>query len=313
MVAAKPNQCEPVTPRSDLGQNRVAGLKDAACHLCGSEDTAPYFSAFNLVSKDHRWDVVRCRHCGLIFMSPLPSTVEDRLRESPPYMALPVDARPSRQMQLFFLEWESRVLRHTSRRRLLDVGCGTGEFWRAASDAGWDAYGVDIHEDGVAAARDFWKTSRLIAGRVDEVSSLFQGSFDVVNLSEVVEHLVDPLAGLRSLALVLRPGGLLTIDVPNVQSFAGWLDRDRIIDVPAHLSYWSSATLRRALETCGYKVVELNSGFGLANLLGRVFAPQTAARIARHLRRIGRGGGVIYALAEPGRPQITSVEEERGT
>ena len=284
MVARGQSRPRRDTLKSGFDEARVDELKHEACYLCGSRDIAPYWSGFNAVRRDRRWYVAICHHCGLAFMSPQPSAVEDSLWAGPPFRAFLVDARPSRRKQICFEEWERRVLKHVFRGRLLDVGFGMGEFWRAADGAGWDAYGIDIHATGVAQARDFWKTDRLIAGRIGDVPSLFSEPFDVVNLSQIVEHLPDPLAGIRSAAQVLRSGGLLTIDVPNVRSASGRLDRGRVMDVPAHLYYWSSGTLRRALEICGFRVLEVTSGFGLANLLGRVIAPRPTARIAGCLR-----------------------------
>jgi SAM-dependent methyltransferase len=184
------------------------------------------------------------------------------------------------------------------RGSLLDVGCGEGEFWRAATDAGWDAYGVDIHVQGVTAARVFWRTDRLFAGGIDHVPALFTRQFDVVNLSQVMEHLPDPIGALRRLAQVVRPGGLVTIDVPNLQAAAGWVDRDRLMDVPAHLHYWSRGTLRRVLETSGYTAIDVASGVGLSRLLTRFASPTAAGKMAGQMRRIGTWGGGVYAVAE---------------
>jgi SAM-dependent methyltransferase len=231
-------------------------------------------------------------------MNPRPQGIEDVLRDRPFLRDLGSEKRDAMAAYAFLAEWETRVLRGTSRGRLLDVGFGGGYFWRAASDAGWDAYGVDIHVSGVAAAQAFWRTDKLVAGRIEEIPTLFAEAFDVVNLSETLEHLADPIAALRCLTRALRPRGLLTIDVPNIQSASGWLNRDRLMDVPAHLHYWSGETLHRALELTGFNVLAVQSGIGSLRRLTRILGPTAAGRTATHLRGLGRWGGGVHALAE---------------
>lgn len=275
-------------------------ISHVVCCLCGSPKSAPYWSGFNRVTHDHLWHVVECSRCGLVYLNPGPPPgLLDDLRDRPFAGTFPSDGRPSISAQAFFAEWEARVLqRSVPRGSLLDVGCGEGELWRAATDAGWDAYGVDIHVSGVSAARAFWRTDRLFAGGIDQVPALFTRQFDVVNLSQVMEHLPDPIGALRRLTQVIRPGGLLTIDVPNLQSAAGWVDRRRVMDVPAHLHYWSRGTLRRALETSRYAAIGVTCGVGALRLLTRFVSPTAAGVMAGRVRRIGTWGGVLFAVAE---------------
>jgi SAM-dependent methyltransferase len=93
--------------------------------------------------------------------------------------------------------------------RLLDVGCGTGEFVRAAEGAGWEAHGVDASVAAVAAAR------RLSARIHASTRDLPDASFDVVTLWNVVEFFQRPLEELLEVRRLLVPGGLTVVRTPN--------------------------------------------------------------------------------------------------
>lgn len=109
--------------------------------------------------------------------------------------------------------------------RVLDVGCGTGFLLEAlARDGRWHGVGVDLSPDSVGLARD--RLARLgAADRLDaRVGSAYEppeGPFDLVTLTDVLEHLEDPRACLRALRERLAPGGLLVVSTPNRRSLPG--------------------------------------------------------------------------------------------
>lgn len=113
--------------------------------------------------------------------------------------------------------------------RVLDVGCGGGFLLERLAGRGYAGVGVDLSPESVAIAN-----RRLEAiGAADrlraEVGSAYEpppGPFDVVTLTDVLEHLEDPRACLRALRDVLAPGGLLVVSTPNRRSLPGarrWL------------------------------------------------------------------------------------------
>jgi 2-polyprenyl-6-hydroxyphenyl methylase/3-demethylubiquinone-9 3-methyltransferase len=113
--------------------------------------------------------------------------------------------------------------------RVLDIGCGTGFLLERLADRGYSGVGVDLSPESVAIARkrlgEMGAADRLQA----EIGSAYEppeGVFDLVTLTDVLEHLEDPRACLRALAGRLAPGGLLVISTPNRRSLPGarrWL------------------------------------------------------------------------------------------
>jgi SAM-dependent methyltransferase len=108
------------------------------------------------------------------------------------------------------------------------------------------------------------------------------GSFDVVTTFEVLEHMADPRREVRSIARVLRPGGVLYATTPNFSSLTRRLlgPRYRVIDYPEHLGYFRRSTLDRLLCEAGFTRIDLRStGFSVGQVYAGLHSgPATGAR-----------------------------------
>jgi 2-polyprenyl-3-methyl-5-hydroxy-6-metoxy-1,4-benzoquinol methylase len=142
--------------------------------------------------------------------------------------------------------------------RLLDVGCGNGDFLEKAKDAGWDGVGVDPDPNAVITAQGRGLDVR--EGLVDVINEE-SGDFDVVTLSQVIEHVHDPEELLSAVFRQLKSNGMLYIDTPNIQSLgaklfgANW----RGIESPRHLILFSNTGLRLLLKKCGFINIKIRS------------------------------------------------------
>jgi SAM-dependent methyltransferase len=138
--------------------------------------------------------------------------------------------------------------------RALDIGCGNGRFMDRIQRHGWDVIGVDTSLAAAAAARESFGIT-VHVGTVED-APIDDGSLDFVHMSHVIEHLPQPVATLRRVALVLRPGGRLYVETPNIDSLAFRWTREYwfALDAPRHLWLFGPATLRRALAECGFSV-----------------------------------------------------------
>jgi len=97
--------------------------------------------------------------------------------------------------------------------RVLDAGCGAGEYVRALASRGADVAGIE-YEAAKLRALDDAAASRIRQGDLER-TGFEAGRFDAVLLNEVLEHVPDDAAGLRELHRVLRPGGSLVVFSPN--------------------------------------------------------------------------------------------------
>lgn len=152
--------------------------------------------------------------------------------------------------------------------RLLEPGAFDGDFLRVAQRLGWQAEGTEINAAALARARARGLT--MHGGRLAELD-LAPASYDAIVLRDVLEHLPDPLAELRLLRRLLRPGGLLYIWVPNLGALTGRLLGARwgAVVFPWHFSYVDGRSLPALLAAAGFRVERLAS----ANLLWRLSDP----------------------------------------
>jgi 2-polyprenyl-3-methyl-5-hydroxy-6-metoxy-1,4-benzoquinol methylase len=90
--------------------------------------------------------------------------------------------------------------------RVLDYGCGTGEFLRALREVGLEPFGVEFDH---AAAQAASRNTGCVVLTVDQFWASEESGFDAVHLGDVLEHLPEPATLLKDLIARLRPGGLL--------------------------------------------------------------------------------------------------------
>lgn len=140
--------------------------------------------------------------------------------------------------------------------RLLDVGFGAGSFLEAAARAGWKPFGVEVSRSAVEGVRG--RGFEVFCGEF-EGAAYPDGHFDVVIVSEVLEHVPDPRALLRESARVLRPGGLLWATTPHGRGLSARLLGLEWSNVcpPEHLHLFSVASVRRLLAEAGFRQVEV--------------------------------------------------------
>jgi 2-polyprenyl-3-methyl-5-hydroxy-6-metoxy-1,4-benzoquinol methylase len=139
---------------------------------------------------------------------------------------------------------------------LLDLGCGNGDFLLAAREAGWTVRGIDPDPQAVELARQ-----RGLDARVSSLDALAElpERFDAITLSHVLEHLHDPAQTLADIHRLLRPGGWLYIDTPNVDSrgAARWGVHWRGLEAPRHLVLFGMDGLLGLLGRTGFRNVQI--------------------------------------------------------
>ncbi len=173
-----------------------------------------------------------------------------------------------------------RYLAVSEKGRLLDVGCGDGSVLKVAQELSWSAEGVDFDARAVDAARRKGLSVRL--GRLAE-QCYPDESFDLVLMSHAIEHVHDPLATLREIRRVLRPGGKLAVTTPNAGSWGhrhfgpNW----RGLEPPRHLQIFTGNGLAALARRAGFAVSELSTTL---RITAYVFIQ------SRLLRRIANGG-----------------------
>jgi SAM-dependent methyltransferase len=137
------------------------------------------------------------------------------------------------------------------RPRVLDVGCGGGAFLAAAAQAGWEAVGIDFDAKAVEGARRRGLDARL--GGLERVAHEVD-AYDAVTLSHVIEHLHDPAGALATIHGILKPGGRLYVETPNIDALGRLLygRHWRGLEPPRHLVIFNRRGLADLLRRSGF-------------------------------------------------------------
>ena len=135
--------------------------------------------------------------------------------------------------------------------RVLDVGCGNGDFLEAARDAGWTAVGLE--PDPAAAALCRVRGLDVRVGSLETLGAEATG-FRAITLNHVIEHLHAPREALARVFSLLQPGGMLYLDTPNADSrgAARFGRHWRGLEPPRHLVLFTPASLQALLAQLGF-------------------------------------------------------------
>jgi len=164
--------------------------------------------------------------------------------------------------------------------RLLDVGCGNGEFLAYMRSLGWDVFGVEPDEAAVRAARD--RFDLVIYHGTLETVQLPEAFFDSVIMNHAIEHVPDPIETMRKCHALLKPEGRIHLLTPNTDSLGhrlfgiSW----RGLEPPRHYHLFTADTLKRCLRLAGLTIDSVRSIAGGAKIFWRE---------SRYLERISRG------------------------
>lgn len=264
------------------------------CLICAGDKLGPLTEAPTV-------NFYRCEGCQAIFLNPQPTleTLKQQYTQKELMNTGPVSAwfkHNPYYVKLLARDRLRDVRRFRDHGRLLDVGCGVGDFCGVASEAGFTVFGTEFSDTYAEEARKRVAFSELYIGRIQEIA-FGDIRFDAITLWHVLEHLPDPLETLTVLRHLLCPGGILCIEVPNVeQTRKRPMYRSDLEDYPLHrlehLFYYSGHSLAQACAQAGLKVLGLKY----------VDAHQPAKRLIKHvLRTIKRPSKLLWYLGRRNR------------
>jgi len=193
---------------------------------------------------------------------------------------------------------------------LLDVGCGSGQFLLGMRERGWHVVGVEPDPVAAAAARrnDLDVHDGLLVDAEFE-----DDSFDAIVLSHVIEHVHDPIALLQECGRILRPGGVLVMMTPNLNSVghrrfgADW----RGLEPPRHLHVFSVESLASCVRRVGLTVSEVRTSARLVR--GIWWVSQSIQHQAGRRRRAPRIGAYLASWGMSVVEDVMRVSDERSS
>jgi 2-polyprenyl-3-methyl-5-hydroxy-6-metoxy-1,4-benzoquinol methylase len=253
--------------------------EDIPCPLCGKRDEQPVIELHSPIL----YRVVRCRRCRMCYSNPRPNAAsigqfypeaygcyqvpKPKIRwwaaaraklhqlatrhrlGTPPALtgrwqkllaalAAPWFAPPATSMT---------SLPYHGQGRLLDYGCGSGWYAHRMHELGWDVTAMDFSAHAAATVHRHFGLPTLVGALPHP--DVRPGSFDVITMGAVLEHVHHPHRVIAAAAEALRPGGYLVVSVPNFASWGARRFREHwwCLGPPQHLLHFTPTTLQRLL------------------------------------------------------------------
>jgi 2-polyprenyl-3-methyl-5-hydroxy-6-metoxy-1,4-benzoquinol methylase len=225
------------------------------CAICSGQRVYYAFSV-------QKYRLLGCRDCGHMTLNPPPSGQDLAEIYGAQYALLNGDeqsrSRFSRLKQTtarYYLNLIGRYRRGHG-GALLEIGCGHGDLLVVAEELGYTVTGVEYSGHSCDTARQRLNgRGTIIQGEVTDIRHL-AGTFDVCVLSDVIEHVYDPRGFLEDIHRLLKPGGVVFIATPTLDSWSARLLKHTWMEFkPEHLHYFNRNTLHSLLFQTHYKNV----------------------------------------------------------
>ena len=242
----------------DALENAFRRRVHVACDLCGTDEP-------DFLFEKGTFRYVRCRRCGLVYVTPRLRAIIERQKElyeglatfSGGFGELVAKKYNGRRKRKLRAEAAKYLPYHTT-GHILDIGCGLGGFLQATSEQGWQ------HPEGIEIAPQAARyAGRLFIVQTHPIEEVYyEGNrFDVVRLNNVIEHLASPKAVIRAVHRILRRGGLVVFSTPNFDSHsvAIWGSDWPYFGGQDHIYLFSPETLTRLLEDNGFRAIRVRT------------------------------------------------------
>jgi 2-polyprenyl-3-methyl-5-hydroxy-6-metoxy-1,4-benzoquinol methylase len=234
------------------------------CLWCGSNK-----AQINLWLKDEfltkkDFHICECLNCGLLYTMPRPSKEKiGAYYKSDEYYSHQENKkgfvpRLYEAIKKINLKHKFRLAsRDLPVGKLLDIGCGVGDFLHVAENKGWQCTGVEPSEEAREIARQRIKGDLLYS---EDLNHLPDQSFDLITMWHVLEHVDDLKWQVAQLQRLIKPNGRIVIAVPNYRSYDGrfynayWA----AYDVPRHLNHFNKTVLTKMFKTSGLSLVSMD-------------------------------------------------------
>lgn len=212
---------------------------------------------------DQKVQLAQCHDCGTGYTCPRPGPSELESHYSETYYG-PENVKFTPTIERI-VAWVTRRRAEAIHRaippqsRVLEIGCGRGLLLGALARLGHECFGTERSE--LAARRASQNQAIHVYTKPLGECGFQKHQFDLVILWHVLEHLEDPDGTLRGVYDLMKPGGLLLIEVPNYTSLQSRVSGEHWfhLDVAHHLQHFSRQGLLRFLQTSGFQILKVTT------------------------------------------------------
>jgi SAM-dependent methyltransferase len=231
------------------------------CIFCQLNDSKPLYPITDIFNDQYTLN--QCNHCRIVFLSPLPTDAQLNRAYDDTYYGEGSDKFNliiERVLDYFRSRRSSFLSKHLKTdARVLDIGCGNGRFLQyLGARSNFELHGIE-REGNSALRASHIAGIRLLVGSLKQ-DTYPSNHFDAITLFHVFEHLDNPAETLQIIQKIMKPGGVLIMSFPNINSwqarcFKGdWLH----LDPPRHLFYFNPIDFIALMKLRGFDLVGEN-------------------------------------------------------
>jgi len=245
------------------GNKQMNKLTINTCPLCGGTHLVKKMTCTDFYASGEQFDLLQCENCGFQFTQGFPVEKEiGKYYETPDYISHS-DTKKGMMNELYHLV-RSRMLQKKAQLinnitgktsgKILDIGTGTGYFSHTMQQKGWQVEAIEKS----AQARSFAKKNFNLDIKDDSgLNDFSSGSFDVITLWHVMEHLEHLNETWERLHELLKDDGCLVVAVPNCSSYDAQKYKEfwAAYDVPRHLWHFTPDSIKKFGEKHNFTLV----------------------------------------------------------
>ena len=272
------------------------------------------FSAYDVMHNlPGKYNIVKCRTCGLMRTNPRPT--QDTIGfyypdDYGPYIdsIIQVDTNDGQSINMKRIikklinkvyKVNSTIIPSLTPGRMLEIGCAGGLYLDYMAKKGWQVEGIEFSEKIAKQARN---SGLKVYGGPLETAPEPNEPFDLIVGWMVLEHLHNPVIGLKSLYKWAKPGAWLVLSIPNADSldFKMFKGKGYALQVPTHVHHYTPKSIEKVLKAGGWSIEKIYHQRTLSNIIGSIgyiLRDKGFVRIGEiFIKFPGKGGRLNYIL-----------------
>lgn len=235
-------------------------MKTNKCPWCDSERTQIHLWLKDEFLTNEEFQIHECLRCGLLFTEPRPEINKiGEYYKSKEYYSHQENKKGF--IPKIYEKVKKINLKHKyniatkgiTTGKMLDIGCGVGDFIHTAEEQGWECVGIEPSEDAKAIARNRIN-AKILKSKDQEV--IPEETFDVITMWHVLEHVDNLKWQVSQLQRLIKNEGRVVIAVPNYKSYDAKYYKDKwaAYDVPRHLNHFNKETIVKIFKANGLEL-----------------------------------------------------------